>query len=819
MLQKFADMKVGTRIITGYIIALVLMAIVGGVSIWRISDIGNTMDTLVNEVAMDRQYANQISERILEVRLRVNQYLREPTAERVAAVDEVWTRYETLLAEADAAVVNPERMAILDNILEISPQYDVAFESIAGNMEERAAILADLDVAVRRVEDNAAQLMENASLARMAYDLQVSMTRLRVDVASYQLYMGDPIWSDRFNARYDDASMAMGLLGEAITSSQDRQIHETTQAELLAIKNGLTAAKALYDEEIDLAHTVLDVVGPKAGELGGEIVASARNEFQAAAAETQNVVNQTIFILLGIIAVAVVVGISLGIYISRTITKPLDLVAFASKQIAETDLVALVDRLTAMADGDLTRSDFTPATVRVDVNSKDELGSMAESFNMIIDQMHMTSAAFSDMSTNLRDLIRSVQEGINDVTTSSSQLNDAAGQAGQATAQIAETVGHVAAANTQQNHSLENTRRVIEMQTQAIMGIAEGAQKQAHAVEEANRTLTKRLGHAVSQVQSATEESSVVVAGTAQETKNGAAIVSKTVNGMKLIASKSELVADRVAEMGERSKEIGTIVNAIEAIAERTNLLALNAAIEAARAGEHGKGFAVVADEVRKLAEQASRATAEVGTIVHAVQQVAEQAMNAMKESRHEVDNGMEMANETGEVLGRIQSSVNQVEQQIAKLSQSVVDMTGGNEELSRLMMEVAAIVEENSASAEEIAASSNEVMQSVEDLSAISEENSASTEQVSASTEEVSAQVDQTAASANMLAQMAQSLMEQVSRFRIEEGAARPAASTRFAPMSNGSSNGSSRGNGSHKESVAKAPAYTAKKKVISLN
>ena len=69
MLQKFADMKVGTRILVGYIIALILMAIVGGVSIWRINDIGNTVDVLVNDLAVDRQFANQISERILEVRL------------------------------------------------------------------------------------------------------------------------------------------------------------------------------------------------------------------------------------------------------------------------------------------------------------------------------------------------------------------------------------------------------------------------------------------------------------------------------------------------------------------------------------------------------------------------------------------------------------------------------------------------------------------------------------------------------------------------------------------------------------------------------
>ncbi len=66
-------------------------------------------------------------------------------------------------------------------------------------------------------------------------------------------------------------------------------------------------------------------------------------------------------------------------------------------------------------------------------------------------------------------------------------------------------------------------------------------------------------------------------------------------------------------EMGKRTNEIGSIVDTINLIAERTNLLSLNASIEAARAGDAGRGFAVVAEEIRNLADRSAKATADIG--------------------------------------------------------------------------------------------------------------------------------------------------------------------------------------------------------------
>jgi methyl-accepting chemotaxis protein len=102
-------------------------------------------------------------------------------------------------------------------------------------------------------------------------------------------------------------------------------------------------------------------------------------------------------------------------------------------------------------------------------------------------------------------------------------------------------------------------------------------------------------------------------------TTTGRDVVYRAMNELERVATDITESAVLIESLGERSKQISSVVGVIREIADQTNLLALNAAIEAARAGEQGRGFAVVADEVRKLAERTSLSTQEIATTVSAI--------------------------------------------------------------------------------------------------------------------------------------------------------------------------------------------------------
>jgi methyl-accepting chemotaxis protein len=490
-------------------------------------------------------------------------------------------------------------------------------------------------------------------------------------------------------------------------------------------------------------------------------------------------VSRTVYL---IVAVVAVLASAYTFYMTRSITSPMGVIVEGANKIAEGDA-----HLEGMDQNAI-------ASIR---ERGDELGDIGRAFDGLIayfqemadvaqhiaegdlrDNVEPKSPrdllgnAFKEMIENLRELIGRMMDSANSVGAAANQLSAASTQAGQATEQIATTVQQIANGAQEQTESTTRTAESVDEMARAIDGVAKGGQEQAAAVGRA-ADVTAQISKVIQDVAQSAQEGAGVSAQAADTARDGSQTVERNLKAMGVIKQQVDLSAEKVAEMGRRSEEIGVIVETIDDIASQTNLLALNAAIEAARAGEHGEGFAVVADEVRKLAEESTAATSEIASLINSIQETVSEAVQAMDSSASEVDRGVEGANEAGDALKQILAAAQEVNQQVENIAAASEELSASADELVSSNDAVSAVVEENTAATEEMSANSSEVTEAIETITSISEENSAAVEEVSASAEEMNAQVEEVTASAQEMAEMANQLTTAVSQFKVGSGQA----------------------------------------------
>ena len=330
----------------------------------------------------------------------------------------------------------------------------------------------------------------------------------------------------------------------------------------------------------------------------------------------------------------------------------------------------VLTNLRKIAQGDLR--------IHLSTDSGDEFAQMADETNKMLE--------------NIRNMTKTIQKTAESVADASGTLTNTAEQSAHATQSVAQSITEVAEASHGQMDSVSE------------------AKHQVHA-------FTRGLSDATSAIENVADD----IEHTSQKAEEGNQLVVATVDQMNAIADTVVSSSEVVAKLGERSKEIGNIVEVISGISGQTNLLALNAAIEAARAGEHGHGFAVVAEEVRKLAEESQNASKQIGDLIRAIQEETEEAVTAMETGRIEAEKGRENVAATGEGFSEILSMIRRIQENAGSIKATMDDLgqraekidtaTGEiHEAASKVASEsqtVSAATEEQAAGMEEIAASS----------------------------------------------------------------------------------------------------------------
>ena len=295
---------------------------------------------------------------------------------------------------------------------------------------------------------------------------------------------------------------------------------------------------------------------------------------------------------------------------------------------------------------------------------------------------------------------------------------------------VAESAAEITnASETLTNSSLQSAQAATQV-AQNVTDAAEAVEKQSDAVQTGTEAV-ERISNSVSGISAEAQNVAANASGAALQAASGSAAIGEAVAQIKSVeqtVSESALIVDK---LGERSQEIGMIVDTISGIAGQTNLLALNAAIEAARAGEHGRGFAVVAEEVRKLAEQSQEAAQKIADLIGAIQQDTNHAVESMQQGRNAVIEGAHSVESLKEMFSQITELATGVSDQVQEMQRSVETVAGDTGDVTRniesideqgkevadQMNAVSAATEEQSASAQEIASASDGLAKLAQEL------------------------------------------------------------------------------------------------------
>jgi methyl-accepting chemotaxis protein len=217
---------------------------------------------------------------------------------------------------------------------------------------------------------------------------------------------------------------------------------------------------------------------------------------------------------------------------------------------------------------------------------------------------------------------------------------------------------------------------------------AVSATQQSSAVSETTSTI-EELAATAAQIADTAEAVARYAAETLRYAEQGREAVGLSVDSMDKIAFRVEQIATRALSLGEKSHEIGRILDVIDDLSDQTNLLALNAAIEAARAGEHGRGFAVVASEVRKLAERSMAATKDIQGIIAEIQAETNSTIIASEEGAKEVKQGTGLARGVVEALERISGMVDETTTAAKEISIATQQQRSASDQVVAAMNQV----------------------------------------------------------------------------------------------------------------------------------
>jgi len=333
-------------------------------------------------------------------------------------------------------------------------------------------------------------------------------------------------------------------------------------------------------------------------------------------------------------------------------------------------LLRLTEVARRIADGNLDEE--------VPVESRDEIGTLAEAFNK------MTTVIVKNLKVEIEKSDRLM-------------------------ASIKDAIVHLS--------SSANEMMAISVQQSS------GSAQQAAAVQEVTTT-SEEIAITAKQITSNAESVEKMAEATSLSCDKGTGEVSNAINGMAVLRTQVQSIAESMLKLGDNSQKIGGIVEIIDEISDQTNLLALNAAIEAAGAGEAGKRFAIVAQEVRRLAERTVEATRQIKGLIEEIQKATNTTIMVTEDGTKAVDSASQLVDKVQLSFDSIIGLVEETARSAKEITLSTQQQTSACEQMAETMTEVRDVAQQVAGSAKETERAISEIIALSEKLQALAEED-----------------------------------------------------------------------------------------------
>jgi len=422
-------------------------------------------------------------------------------------------------------------------------------------------------------------------------------------------------------------------------------------------------------------------------------------------------------------------------------------------------LIEFVGATERIKNGDLT--------VRVAINSDNEIGVLARNFNKMVD--------------DLQNMIKDIFSATAELQGSAGNLVDIAANVAANSQEMSATVGMVSLNVEQISASTEETASSTEHVSSNVKAVGKLANEMSLASKEAVQA-SEGVAKEVKQVSDVIKEICSSVNSVALVAQEVAVSCNRSIDITTEAKSQSLETNAMIQKLSISSKQINKIVAIISRIAEQTNMLALNATIEAAGAGEAGKGFAVVAAEVKELskrtateanliAKQIEEMQSDMGAAVDVVEKITDVIAETMDITRTIASAVSEQSKQVGDITSAMSLGTNQ----ITSISKAIGDVAGKTEQVSKSAMEAASGVEamfhttaDISDKADEVARSTDEITSSMNNIFLATQEIATGSQDISQSMQEVEKAITDTAIKASKTSECACDLGEITDRLEV---------------------------------------------------